>query len=177
MTLVTAPDTSLIFTALRTFVLSIVPSGVEVVQGLDNRVPMPPASPGFVNMTLISQQRLRTNQDSYVDPTPTTGSRSMEQGTEITIQLDCYGADSAVWAAQLSTVLRDELACDALAPYAAPLYADDPTLAPLIDSERQYEARWIVGAVLQWNPATVTAQQFAATLDATLINVDEAYPP
>lgn len=177
MTLVTTPTLDNVATVLRTLALSVVPTGVQVVQGLDNEVTLPPASPGFINMTLVAQVRLRTNEASYTDGSPTTGTRIMEQGTQITVQLDCYGPDSGTWAAQLSTVLRDEYAVDALAPYAAPLYAEDPVMAPLIDSERKFEQRWIVGAVLQWNPATVTAQQFADTLDATLINVDEAYPP
>lgn len=177
MTLATTPDLTTIFTALRAMLLSIVPAGVQVVRGLDNEVPLPPPDPGFINMTLIGQVRLRTNQNSYTDGSPTTGTRVMEQGTQITVQLDCYGRDSGVWAAQLSTVLRDAYAVDALDPYAAPLYAEEPTMAPLIDSEKLYEQRWIVGAVLQWNPATVTAQQFADTLTVDIINVDERYPP
>jgi hypothetical protein len=49
--------------------------------------------------------------------------------------------------------------------------------AALVNGEEQYEERWIVGANLQYNPVVSTPQQFADTLEATLINVDEAFPP
>lgn len=183
MSLTTTPDLTAVYTKLRALVLAVVESGVEVIQGLGNREPWPPASPGFVVMTAIAQVRLRTNVDTYDDPTQppgppfTVGTRSMEQGTQLTVQLDCYGVNSGVWAAQLSTVLRDPYGVDALAPDCAPLYAEDPRMAPLVDDEKQYAQRWIVGAVLQWNPATVTPQEFADTLDVTLVEIDERYPP
>ncbi len=54
-----------IFTALRTFILSVL-GEIEVVQGLDNRVPQPKG--GFVVMSPLYLQRLSTNIDSYHDP-------------------------------------------------------------------------------------------------------------
>jgi len=177
MSLTVDPTLDDVYEALGDLVTAIVPTGVVVIQGLPNRASLPPASPGFVAMTAVLQQRLRTNVDTYDDPTPTTGTRSMEQGRKLSIQLDCYGADSGNWAAMLSTVLRSEYGCEALAEVGAPLYADDARMAPLIDSERQYEQRWIVGAQLQYNPVTVTPQQFADTLAVDLVNVDERYPP
>lgn len=177
MPFTTAPTLSAVYTKLRALVLAIVPAGVEVVQGVDNRVPMPAASPGFVNMTAVLQQRLRTNVDTYVDPVTTPGDVNAEQGTRLTVQLDCYGADSANWAVMLSTLLRSDYACTQLAPDAAPLYADDPRMLPLVDAEKEYEQRWLVGAVLQYNPTTSTPIEFADTLEAELVNVDERYPP
>lgn len=53
-------------TALRTFLLSVLPSGVEVVRGLDNRVPEP-TGVNFVEMTPILRSRLGTNVDTYQD--------------------------------------------------------------------------------------------------------------
>lgn len=77
----------------------------------------------------------------------------------------------------LETLLRDETACVALAPTCQPLYSSDATLVPLDDDEQQYEQRWMIEAVLQYNPVTTTPMQFANTLEVTLINVDETYPP
>jgi hypothetical protein len=77
----------------------------------------------------------------------------------------------------LTTILRSEWGVGQLAPEVVPLYAEDARMAPLIDAERQYEQRWIVGAVLQYNPTTSTPMEFAATLGAELANVDETYPP
>lgn len=177
MPLVVVPTLETVFTKLRALVLEVVPAGVDVVQGIDNRVPAPPYDPGYVNMTAVLSQRLRTNVSTYVDPIVTPGDVNMEQGTKLTIQLDCYGANAGDWAAMLCTVLRSEWACVQLAPEAAPLYADEPRQSPFVDSARQYESCWIVGAVLQYNPVTSTPIEFADSLDVTLINVDERYPP
>jgi hypothetical protein len=58
--------------ALRSFLIAILPSGIEVVQGQDNRTPEP-RGPDFVVMTPTLRERLSTNVDSYVD-TAFTGS-------------------------------------------------------------------------------------------------------
>lgn len=52
--------------ALRSFLLGILPTGVEVVAGQDNRVPEP-AVDDFIVMWPIRKERLETNVDSYVD--------------------------------------------------------------------------------------------------------------
>lgn len=172
-----------VYTKLRAFLATVVPSGVAIIQGLPNRTSMPPADPGFVAMTATLLQRLRTNVDAYDDPTQPpgppfiVGSVAAEMGTKLSVQLDFYGALSGDWAAMVTTLLRDEYGVNQLAPSCAPLYAEDARMAPLVDSERQYEQRWIVGAVLQYNPVTSTPMEFAATLDVELVNVDERYPP
>lgn len=180
---VVAPTLDDVFTKLGAFVASIVPDDTAVIRGLVNRTSLPAAATGFVAMTAILQNRLRTNIDTYVDNGPEPpdpddpGERNQTMGTQLTIQLDCYGADSGNWAAMLATLLRSEIGCDALAPVAQPLFVDGPHMAPLIDSEKQYEERWIVAAQLQYNPTVSTLQQFAGTLNVDLVNVDERYPP
>lgn len=151
-----APAQSDVLTALRSFILSLI--SCEVVQGLANGVPMP-AGP-FIVMTPLSQVRLSTNVGSYADPTPTTGTANSQQAVQVGVQLDCYGPVSGDWAATLSTMLRDEYACLLMAPNVQPLHADDPRMMPLIDGEQQYEQRWTVTAVLQYNPVVSTPMQF-----------------
>jgi len=51
-------------TALRSFLLAVLPTGTEVARGLDNRVPEPSGS-NFITMTPIMRERLETNVDSY----------------------------------------------------------------------------------------------------------------
>src|SRR5471032_2050484 len=53
-------------TALRSFLLGVLPSGIEVVDGLDNRVPEP-VGPDFVTMTPMLRDRIETNTDTYSD--------------------------------------------------------------------------------------------------------------
>lgn len=150
----------------------------RVVQGLGNRVPLPvPGPTAFIVMTVVLLARLRTNVETWdlADPSPAT--TQIEEGTQMTLQLDVFGPGSADLAAMLCTLLRSDSACVALAPTCAPLYSDDPRMAPLTDEESQYEERWIVGAQLQYNPVVVQSQDFADTLTLDLVNVDEAYPP
>lgn len=165
-----------VYTQLRVLVLSVVPAGVACVQGLGNRTPMPPAVPGFVVMTATHNKGLRTPVDTWdmvgLNPTVIT----IEQGMHVKIQMDCYGANSGDWAVMFVAALRNDYGCRLLAPL-APLYADDPIQAALVNGEEQYEERWIVGANLQYNPVITTPMQFANTAEATLINVDERYPP
>lgn len=55
-----------VLTVLRSFLLSILPPGVEVVRGLQNRVPEPKAN-DFVVMTTILRSRIETNTDTWAD--------------------------------------------------------------------------------------------------------------
>lgn len=74
------PTQSDIQTALRSFLLAILPAGIEVIAGLSNRVPEPEGD-NFVVFTPILRNRLSTNVDAYVDAT-FTGSIS---GNTLTI--------------------------------------------------------------------------------------------
>lgn len=172
MTVAVTPTQTDLFTALRSFIMGLI--ACEVVQGLGNGVPMP--RDGFIAMTPINQNRLATNVDTYSDPTPTTGTKNSKQAVQHTVQIDCYGPLSGDWAAILSTMLRDEYACLAMAPNVQPLHADDPRMAPLTDGENQYEQRWILTALFQVNPVVSTPMQFAAALNVGIVDVDVTYP-
>ena len=181
MALVVSISLQDVYAALRSLILTAVsPVGVTpvpVIQGLGNRVAMPPPSPGFVCMTATLITQHRTPQESWDMDNPNPTTIAIEQGQLVRIQLDCYGALSADWATILAAIFRTDYACQALAPLSAPLYVEPPMQAALVNGEEQYEERWIVGANLQYNPVVSTPQQFADTLEATLINVDEAFPP
>lgn len=164
--------------ALRSVLLGILPVGTEVVRGQDNRVPEP-VGPDFVVYWPISGVRLSTNIGSYgLDPFPTT--RQIRVGTQVTIQLDVHGPNSADNAEIISTLLRDDYACqlfDATGLAVQTLYADDPRQMPFFNGEQQTEDRWIVEAVLQANPVTTVNQDFADTLHITAISVDAFVAP
>lgn len=59
------PGQSAIQDVLRAFLLSFLPSGVEVVTAQDNRVPEPDGD--FVSMTVNCRGRLATNVNTYQD--------------------------------------------------------------------------------------------------------------
>lgn len=54
------------FQALRSFLLGVLPVGVEVVRAQTNRVPEP-QSADFVTMNILLQERLSTNVDGFAD--------------------------------------------------------------------------------------------------------------
>lgn len=66
MTVTVSPSQAAVQATFRLLLLSVLPAGVEVVEGQDNRVPEP-ESPDFVVMTVLSGYRLSTNLDEEVD--------------------------------------------------------------------------------------------------------------
>jgi|SRR5579859_1716266 len=167
-----------VYTAVKPLIAAV--TGLDpslVIQGDPNRSAMPPAAPGFVEMLATVSGRIRTNIDRWDTTNPAPTSETIEQGTRIRIQLDCYGASAGDWAAMLSAILRDDAGCVALKPTCQPLYTDEPMQAPLDDGEAQYEQRWTLLTYLQYNPVVTAPMQFADELHATLIDVDVSYPP
>lgn len=177
MTLTVSPNLNDVFTAVRAFILTIVPAGTKVIRGPVNRAAQPAAD--HVVITPTYRKQLRTNIATDVDPFPDPGdgTTALEQGVQVNIQTDFYGGVSGDWAAMFSTVWRSEEGVTALAPACAPLYADEGRMVPLVTGEEQYLERWMVPAVLQYNPVTTVLQQFADAASANIINVDERYPP
>lgn len=175
---IVSPTQRSLYVVVKALLVSI--TGLDpslVIQGLPNRAAMPPASPGYITMQLTGNNRLNYNIDTWDFADPNPSEISAEQHVKMRLQLDFYGVASGDWATMFTTLWRDETACLALEPTADPLYTNDPILAPLDDSEQQYESRWTVEAFLQYNPITTVPMQFADTLSITLINVDKTYPP
>jgi hypothetical protein len=154
-----------IYTVLRTFILQYIPGSPTVIQGYPKRTAMPVGP--FIAITAMLKKRLSTNIDSWqptTSPAPAPGPQTLEERQQVTIQMDVYGATSGEWADMLTALLRDNVGCLALAPTATPLYADDPVRAPLTNAEAQYEDRWIVQAVLQYNQVVTVGQDYAVEL-------------
>ncbi|WP_048996427.1 phage neck terminator protein [Burkholderia multivorans] len=164
-----------VLTALRTFILPLV--SCEVIKGLVNRAAMPAGD--FVAMTPVMAPPLATNVSTYSD-VPGAGAQNVKRSTRFDVQIDCYGATSAENAAIISTLLRSEYACQSFKASGfdvQPLYADDPKQMPIVDDSDQWLERWTFSAVLQYNPVVTVPQDFAATLNVNLVNVDASYKP
>jgi len=88
------------FKALRAYLLSFLPSGVEVIQAQVNRVPEP-KGPDFVTMNAIRRERLETNVDDYDDASFT----AVIAGTAMTVSAVVLGklvAGAALFGANLA---------------------------------------------------------------------------
>lgn len=158
-----------IFTALRAFLLLVLPEGTEVLVSQQNRVPQP-RGPNYVMMTATN----RVFQSSpYREYRPAQGMVDRARSTAAGFQLDFYGPLSSDYAQRFATLFRDDYAVEAMASSgAAPLYCDDGSQMPLTNGEKQYEARWMIQAVCQVNPVVSTPMQFADKVTPTLVKVD-----
>jgi hypothetical protein len=77
----------------------------------------------------------------------------------------------------VQVMFRDQYATDLLPVNIQPLYADDPMQIPLINGEGQYEQRWKLTAVLQYNPIIAAAQQSATSLTIGLKEIESTFHP
>ena len=163
------------FTALRGFLLAVLPTGIEVIKGLDNRTPEP-AGPDFVTMTPLMRERLGTNTVSYaLDST-----RSDLAPTQVTVQLDVHGPNSADNAQIITTMFRSEWAVDQFVTSGfdiSPLYTSDPRQLVFENAEQQIEVRYSIDVVMQANVITTVSQQFANALNIGLVDIDATFHP
>lgn len=157
-----------ILTALRSFLLSCVPAGVEVIQAQDNRVAEPRGA-NFIVMTPTLRQRMSTNKAEWPAGEPDADAIDRGHSTAITVQLDIHGPAGSDYAQIIATLFRDGYGCDMMdGTGIAPLYATDGMQMPFLNAERQYENRWTMKVTLGGSPIVSTPQEFAATLAATL---------
>lgn len=122
-----------------------------------------------------------------VSPSQTVAAETMAAGraevlqpTEVRMQLDVHGPDSANNAQIISTMLRDPFGVDKFRESGfdvVPLYSEDPRQIPFTNEGQQVEQRWVVEAVLQANQVVTVPQRYAGALEAGLVNVDAVYPP
>jgi hypothetical protein len=230
-------------TALRSVLLTALPSGIEVVQAEDNQV-SEPIAPDFVVMQPIMRGRLGTNISSYQDCAFTgsisgtvltvsalllgsinvvaqpplfgpsvlsgtviaaqtggasggagtytvsqaqtiasgplaSGVFSMMQPTQLTVQCDVHGPNSADYVQMFSTLLRSSYGCDLFAATGydvTPLYAGDPRQTPFQNAEQQIERMWNCDVVLQTNSIVFVPQQFFAACSITVKPPVDATP-
>ena len=169
MAATSSPTQSTVFSAVRAFILSVITA--EVVQGRDNLVD--PITTGVV-ITPLFRARLSTNSHAYHDPITTAGTETTTQHVQLTIQVDCYGANAPEWADIISTLWRDEIAATAMGAHVHPIDADDPQCLEYVDpGDIGYVTRWMVTGRVQVNPAIITPMEFFDTVtDVVFVAAD-----
>jgi len=172
-----APTREQLLTLLRGFLVTVLPTGVEVVIGQANRVPEP-SGPDYVVLTSVGLRRLATTVDTWDmgDPAPST--LEHEQDVAIRVQMDVHGPNSTDNVNIITTLLRSDYGVEFFGNSGmSPLTCDDGNQIPFTSGERQFEDRWVVEALFQMNVVVATTQQFADRLNPELVNVDTLYPP
>lgn len=163
---------------LRAWLLTIMPSGVDIVIAQNNRVPEPKAD-NYIVITPLSRRQLGTNVilwDESTGGNPTTQDNTVS--TSIVMQLDLHGANATDNAQVFLTLFRSDYAWDYLKGSGLfPDYCTDGAQMPFINGENQYETRWVFNAVFDANITVTMGQQFANAANVGLIEVDTVYPP
>jgi hypothetical protein len=128
---------------------------------------------GGVGTYTLSQSK------TVASETMAAGTAQILQATQIVVQLDVHGPNSADNAQLISTLFRDEYAVEQFASSGfdiAPLYASDPRQMPFLNAEQQFETRYIIEINMQANPVVIVPQQFASALNITENNIPANYP-
>lgn len=162
-----------LMTAMRGFLMSAFQC--EIIQGQDNGVPMPTGP--FIGMTTMRMRDLSTNKTTY-DPANSLIKNS--RSSEWAVQLDFYGEPSMEMCNTVAGLARTDYACQQLIATGvdmAPLYAGEPRQTSMINGEQQYEPRWTLEFITQFNPVITTPMQFADFASIKLVEIDTEYPP
>lgn len=154
--------------ALGAFIQPFVGSGTQIIRAQVNRVAPPIGS--FVELTELFMGDIEYPRNWY---DTTNQQRNIIGPKRIDIQADFYGMQSGDWCSAVKTALRTAYGVAQFPAGIAPLYTDDGREAPLITGEQQYERRWILTCVLQFNPIVIVPEQSADVLKMNeVVNVE-----
>ena len=162
---------SAMFTALRGWIVdSLGIDPVLIVQVPDNRTPEPLGD--HIAMARVMRKDIAQNTNSYVNGNP-FGVETISQSLEYVLQVNCYGDQASNWCSVLDVIFRSEQSCAFFDAYGiAPLFNDEPTQAPFINGESQYEIDWSIRMHFQFNPTMTRAMQFMDRAGVGIINVE-----
>ena len=157
-------------TALRGFLLSLIdidPADVFVSQGNNESMPLS----DFVTITPMFISGLSTNRVGYNDPGFGQGSELTQRSNQWRCQLDFYGNSGQEMAAIVGTMIRSEYASEWFRQNnmpVTPLYAGEPHQTTMINAEQQYENRWTLDFIAQFNAVIATPLDFMDSIQAAL---------
>lgn len=109
--------------------------------------------------------------------TLSAGVMSVEESTEVIMQVDVHGANSSDNSQVLQQLFWDARAVDELEPFGiTPLFAEDPRQMPFITAAKEYEDRWMVDLHMQVKPTIELPQEFSDSVVLTVTDIDVAFP-
>ncbi|MFT8675934.1 MAG: hypothetical protein ABF791_08715 [Acetobacter sp.] len=173
MSAVLAPTQSQLYAGIRAWVAGLLPIGVQVVRGQQNRAAPPLAA--FVTMLITGREPLATAGWRY-----TATTRDISETACVSLQLAVFGPDAHDHAQTLCAAWRDRQAADFFILQgipAAPLYVSHARQVPLSDGEHQYQACWMLDLDMQVTFSLSLPQDFATTLSAVTVLADRPHPP
>lgn len=138
--------------------------GGEITRGQVNRVPL--ASVPSAMLTEMRQVDIDLPFMNYQFPAETA---TIVGSKRIDIQLDLFGVNAAEICAAVKSAFRSQYAYSVMPANIKPLYTDDGINSQMVTGENQYETRWTLMVVMQYNPIVTVPQQSAVALETDLV--------
>lgn len=164
----TQPSITDILSALRSFLLAVLPQGTPVLRGQQNRVVAPVGLFGLI--TPLGCQPLAQPAQTY-----TAESLRIATPQENSVQLSLFGPGAADAVQAVSLQFRTEWACIFFknlenTARLAPLYASAPRQVPFVSGEQQFEEHWQITLHCQSTQVLVLPQATATAASIGLTN-------
>lgn len=154
-----------IYEEVRAYLLGLFLCPPEtVIKGYQNGSPLPQNA---VVMTILFEHSLDVSANYY---DPLLDITTVQQSVEVTMQLDFYGGDAGSRARKLSNLWKNHYTANALTK-CQPLYSKDPQRMPIVNEQSNYEDRWSVDVLLQYNPEFEHDQSYLGMPDYTIVRI------
>jgi hypothetical protein len=154
MNVIPAEGDERIFKGLSAFVKECL-GKVFTVRGYVGRVSKP-KGPDYVLITVMAQAATSTHSAEY---DAQGGTVTVIEPTRKTVQIDCYGKESEVWAKTLALLLGDEVGVTFLQEYGfAPLYVGNVLNLTSDNNKGGFTERWTLNCMVH-RPEKVTKDQ------------------
>ena len=152
-----------IYTEVRAYLLGLFSCPPEtVIQGYQEEgLPQ-----NAVVMNILFEHGLDVSANYY---DPFLEITTVQQSVEITMQLDFYGEEAGNRAREVSNLWKNHYTTAALTK-CQPLYSKDPQRMPIVNEKSQYEDRWSVDVLLQYNPEFEHNQAYLGMPEWNLLN-------
>ena len=143
-----------IYREIKAYLTGLFSCPSEIInQGYQNGVSLPENA---VVMTILYERNIDVSTNYY---DISTGTTTVQQSVEVTMQVDFYGNDAGVRCRKLSHLWKNMYATEELKK-CQPLYAKESRQMTYINEKDQYEHRWSIDILLQYNPEFEHTQEF-----------------
>ncbi|QEO17852.1 phage neck terminator protein [Acetobacter vaccinii] len=170
---VITPTESDIYKGVGQWLQSILPAGMGIVQGQQNRNAAP--RDPFAVMVIIGRERIATNGWTYDGET----TRTVTEQVQVTMQVNLFGPASSNQMQLVTALWRDMQAVDffrASGVPIAPLTTSTTRQIGFTTGERQYDDLWTVDLTMQVTLTVRLPQEFATSIPVILTEVQTTYP-